>query len=382
MTQIYLIRHAEAEGNVYRRAQGHYNGQITRNGRRQIEALAERFKDIPIDAVYSSNMDRTIQTAGAILKYHPLTIETDPGLREIYLGSWENTPWGTLTAEYPEQLINFNDDPDSFSVEGAERYPEVGARMLRSLTDIAKKHEGGTVAVVSHGSAIRYTLALIDGLPSKEMPSLPHGDNTNVSLITYSGDTGFKTVFKCDSSHLPSEISTLGKQKWWKKKGLHDTSNVPIIPFDASKDWGTYESFYSETWKCAHGTLRGYDKNIYLRRSQKRLSGGNGIISFVRYCGENAGIVEVDTSGAEGADIARIVLICVREGFRRSGLGIQLLGHAVELARAGGFKKLRLCVSEDNKNAIDFYREFDFNIIGQSAGSLGQLFTMEKDISI
>ena len=51
MTVIYLIRHAEAEGNLYRRIQGHWNGQVTPRGFRQIDALAERFRDVPIDAV-------------------------------------------------------------------------------------------------------------------------------------------------------------------------------------------------------------------------------------------------------------------------------------------------------------------------------------------
>lgn len=56
MTTVYLIRHAEAEGNLYRRAQGHYNSTITDRGYRQIAALAKRFADIPIDAVYSSDL--------------------------------------------------------------------------------------------------------------------------------------------------------------------------------------------------------------------------------------------------------------------------------------------------------------------------------------
>ena len=58
MTSIYLIRHAEAEGNLFRRAQGHWNGKITARGKLQIDALAERFKDTRLDAVYSSDLDR------------------------------------------------------------------------------------------------------------------------------------------------------------------------------------------------------------------------------------------------------------------------------------------------------------------------------------
>ena len=67
MTTVYLIRHAEAEGNLYRRFQGWHDGLITEKGTQQIEALAARFADIPIDAVYSSDLRRTMTTAGAII---------------------------------------------------------------------------------------------------------------------------------------------------------------------------------------------------------------------------------------------------------------------------------------------------------------------------
>ena len=68
MTTIYLIRHAEAEGNLYRIAQGQANSSITDRGERQIQALARRFADIPIDAVYASDLYRTCATASAIYK--------------------------------------------------------------------------------------------------------------------------------------------------------------------------------------------------------------------------------------------------------------------------------------------------------------------------
>ena len=56
MTEIYLIRHAQAEGNTYRIMQGHWDGGVTAHGRLQIRALAERLKEIPFDAVYASDL--------------------------------------------------------------------------------------------------------------------------------------------------------------------------------------------------------------------------------------------------------------------------------------------------------------------------------------
>ena len=53
MTTIYLIRHAEAEGNLYRIAQGQHDSNLTDRGWRQVQALARRFAGIQVDAVYT-----------------------------------------------------------------------------------------------------------------------------------------------------------------------------------------------------------------------------------------------------------------------------------------------------------------------------------------
>ena len=100
MTTIYLIRHAEAEGNLYRRIHGQYNALVTDNGYSQIAALKERFRDIHVDAVYSSDLFRTMTTAGAIYKPKGLTLHTDPDLREISMGEWEDTT-GAIRATLP-----------------------------------------------------------------------------------------------------------------------------------------------------------------------------------------------------------------------------------------------------------------------------------------
>ena len=73
MTKLYVIRHAEAEGNIYRRIHGHYDSRITSNGLRQIRALERRFAAVPIDAVYASDLNRAMLTLGG----RPLRLSGD-----------------------------------------------------------------------------------------------------------------------------------------------------------------------------------------------------------------------------------------------------------------------------------------------------------------
>ena len=83
MTRIYLIRHAEAEGNLYRIAQGQSNSILTDRGWRQVKALEKRFADIQIDAVYSSDLYRTCATASALYQPRNLPLHRTKALREI-----------------------------------------------------------------------------------------------------------------------------------------------------------------------------------------------------------------------------------------------------------------------------------------------------------
>ena len=126
MTEIYVIRHVQAEGNLYRHMQGHWDGDVTSLGRLQRDALAERFRDIPVDAVYSSDLYRARFTATAVTRYHPqLRIREDRRLREINVGPWEALPFANCIWEQPELFETFMHDPEHFYLAGAETYHQV-----------------------------------------------------------------------------------------------------------------------------------------------------------------------------------------------------------------------------------------------------------------
>ncbi|MCL2747701.1 MAG: histidine phosphatase family protein, partial [Oscillospiraceae bacterium] len=111
MTRITIIRHAEAEGNYYRRAHGHYDSLLTPNGIAQTEALRERMKDVLFDAVYSSDLYRTKRTASVLRGWDGSPTHLLPSLRELCLGSWEDVPWGELAESDASALSIFMHQP-------------------------------------------------------------------------------------------------------------------------------------------------------------------------------------------------------------------------------------------------------------------------------
>ena len=231
MTKIYLIRHAEAEGNLYRIAHGWHNGLITNyRGYQQIDALRQRFQDVDIDAVYASDLYRTQITARAIWLPKALPLHLEPAFREIHMGVWEDHPWHELNKQYPEEMYHFNRRVDLWRVEGGETAQQVLDRYIPALHRIGAAHDGGTVAVFSHGAALRIVLGTLQGVPLSGIGDTPHGDNTAVSLLTWD-DGALRVEYRDDNSHLTAEgLSTFARQSWWRSADMVDPGEdyVPL----------------------------------------------------------------------------------------------------------------------------------------------------------
>ena len=380
MTKIYLIRHGEAEGNLYRIWQGSSEGKITPRGELQLEALAERFQNVPLDALYSSDRMRAMDTALALKRGHEdLELQTSADLREIHVGSWEGVAFANTVRSHPQEMECFNNDPDRFYLEGAETFPQVLERMKRILLKIARDYPDGTVAVASHGMAIRTILAWIQQIPSEEMRSLRHGDNTSVSLITVE-DGAFSVVYMHDNSHLEGELSTLAKQNWYKNRSGRNTNDLRDEPLKLPRDSLLYIRCYEGSWRAAHGTPEGFVAAPYLTAARNHLKKAPDSIVKLYRDEELAGLLELDPERGKEQNKGWVSLLYLRPEFRGQGLGIQLLGRAVLYFRALGRDGLRLHVSEDNAPALAFYRKHGFENIGMKKGILTDLFLMEKEL--
>jgi len=161
MTTIYLIRHAEAEGNLYRRVHGWYNSLITENGYRQIAALEERFRDIHIDGVWSSDLFRTRTTARAVYRSKNLPLHTCAGLRELKLGAWEDRTFGAVRRSDPRQMELFNRTDPAWEVEGAETFFQLGDRIYETVRRLARR-EGILADPVYTGKALAGFFQLLE----------------------------------------------------------------------------------------------------------------------------------------------------------------------------------------------------------------------------
>lgn len=379
MTKIYIVRHAEAEGNLYRRIQGHHNGAVTPLGYRQIAAVGQRFSSIHLDAVYSSDLIRAHETAKAVAAPSGVPVQTTPQLREVDVGIWEDQPWGNVEYTQPDQMYNFSSDPEHWIVDGAERYADLRARMLSTVRELGERHDGQTIAIVSHGMAIRTLLFALLDRPYSEFKDFPHGDNTAVSLLTLENGI-FHVEFFNDNSHLSQQLSTFSRQTWWKEESGSDKNNLRIIPVDLDTESDWYLQSYADTWKAAHGSLDGFLPAPYLAAAQRHVRQHPQALMKAMRFDEAIGLVELDTEHGAAEGIGWICLCSIAESYRGKSYGLQLLGHAISLYHHLGRKVLRLHVATDNDRAIRFYQRCRFREIGRTQGVLTPLLLMEKEI--
>ena len=380
MTRIFLIRHAEAEGNLYRRSHGVTDASLTELGLRQRIPLRERFEGVKLDAVYSSDLRRARQTAAALYEPRNLSLRLHPGLREQNMGVWEDNTWGWAAKFDPVQYDFINRDPELFSVPGSENYSAVLRRYLPALREIAEAHDGGTVAAFSHGSAIRIVLSELLGYGSTDIRQIPYCDNTSVAEILYENGA-FRVLSYNDSSHLPPEMSAFSRDTWWKNTDFQDGRDLYFLPMDVRSDIGgrAYLRRYQETWVVSHGTDVGFSDQYLVRARATAASDPKAVVEAFRE-GVPCGMVELSPMKKAGDGAGHISLLFLEKDFRHQGLGVQLLGQAHSYYKALGRKYLRLCVADTNDDARSFYARWGFREESREEGMFGDILILTKDI--
>lgn len=163
------MRHGSTDWNHLKRAQGHADIDLNEEGRRQAAETAKQLADHPIEAVYSSDLRRAVDTARPIAETHGLDVRTDARFREIDQGEWE----GLHTDEIRDRWPTLWGPHRHYSARpGGESPQQVRARALAALKDVAAEHGDASVVVVSHGGTIRWMAAEALGYDDKRSARL------------------------------------------------------------------------------------------------------------------------------------------------------------------------------------------------------------------
>ena len=164
VTHILLIRHGMNDYLVTRRLAGRLPGvHLNAEGRAQAQALGELLASTPIAAVYSSPLERTVETAEPIAAGHGLPVVPLEAVGEAICGEWAGRAIEELLQTARWQQVQTS--PSSFRYQGGESVGEMQARMVAALETLRATHPGQTVVVVSHSDPIKAALAHYLSMP-------------------------------------------------------------------------------------------------------------------------------------------------------------------------------------------------------------------------
>jgi probable phosphoglycerate mutase len=205
-TTLIVVRHGETTWNREKRMQGVTDTVLSDVGQAQAQALGRRLKSHRFAALYSSSLSRALHTARAIGEHSGREVVVDERLKERCFGIFEGLTAAEIVARFPDEHARFaSHDPD-YEVPGGECATGFQRRCLGCLAEIAARHPGEEVVVVSHG-------LVLDAL-YRAAHGLAHGAHRPVPLINASlnrfgyGGGAWKMESWGDVEHLaPHEIT-------------------------------------------------------------------------------------------------------------------------------------------------------------------------------
>ena len=201
--RLIFIRHGLTLWNHEFRYQGHTDIELSDEGVRQAQSLQKRLAVENIDAIYSSDLSRALQTASIIARPHRLEVVADPRLREVNFGVWEGLNYKEIELRYPELLKVWLETPHLLQVPQAETFLAMQDRALRCIREIIAAKPSGSMAVVSHGGTIAALLCALLEQPLNRMWDYKQ-KNAAVSILTIDEKGAAAEVIN-DTSHLESK---------------------------------------------------------------------------------------------------------------------------------------------------------------------------------
>lgn len=207
-TEILLVRHGESRAaqpdKPFPLVDGQGDPELHENGRDQAVKVGERLKNHAIDAIYCTNLRRTVETAAPLCQHLGMEPVIEPDLREIHLGEWEGGVLRMKAHENDPIYLRMQAEERWDVIPGAESHAQLNQRVMRGLKRITDNHADQLVVAVLHGGVIGHILAHATGARPFAFTG---ADNGSISHIVVTGDRIALRRFN-DSTHLQEHISS------------------------------------------------------------------------------------------------------------------------------------------------------------------------------
>jgi probable phosphoglycerate mutase len=204
--KLVCVRHGETVFNLAGRIQGQGDSELSPLGRRQCLAVADVLAGQPIDAIISSPLARTLESAQCLAKRLGLPVQLDERLMEIHAGVFQGLCWSEIDERFPEESRRWRSQDPDYRIPGGESRRDLMARTEQAF--FAIREAGYRQAVVmAHGGSLSAAFKALLGIhPGRNPFTLANG---SISTVLWEKD--FKLLSLNETAHLGDTISGGGE---------------------------------------------------------------------------------------------------------------------------------------------------------------------------
>jgi probable phosphoglycerate mutase len=174
--RLCIVRHGETAWNAEGRVQGQLDVPLSEVGRAQARCVAAALPEGRFSALYSSDLQRVVETARPVAAKLRLEMQLDPRLRERHYGVFQALTYAEAKATLPQEYARFKAKDPDYAFRTGESLSHFFSRATQCLEDIVRRHEGEEVLVFTHGGVLEmaYRRATGCGLSSARTFELPN----------------------------------------------------------------------------------------------------------------------------------------------------------------------------------------------------------------
>jgi broad specificity phosphatase PhoE len=204
ITKLFLVRHGQSAGNAEGRFGGHGPTPLSELGRHQAERAAEALANEGIDAIFSSDLDRAVQTAEPLSRKLNLPVYATKAFRERHVGVLEGLTFDESKARHPDDYYALVGRDVHHVITDGESYRHLLRRTTNELWEILRNHQGRRIAIFSHTGAICFmTLHLMGAIhrSTKQTPWIVTS-NCGINRFEIRGRNNVRVLALNDTRHL------------------------------------------------------------------------------------------------------------------------------------------------------------------------------------
>jgi len=209
MMTLYLLRHGQTSFSRANAFCGSVlNPDLTEEGQQMAADFAKAYAATPWQAIFTSPLKRTLETAGPICSATGITPQVRDDLKEIGYGKWEGKTVEEVSAEYHDDYMRWTADPAWYPPTDGEPAVSIAHRTLRVVEEIQRVYDNGNVLIVSHKATIRILLCSLLGIDVGRFRyrlACPVG---SLSVVEF-GEHGPLLKAMADVSHLDEKLKGL-----------------------------------------------------------------------------------------------------------------------------------------------------------------------------